>query len=322
MIAIATAAALSSDSHAQEAKPRTVLKGNSGKVGQLVFSRDGKLLASVTFGKEPPRIWDPADGSLKAKIGVDYAFSIAFSPDSATVAVGTFEGELVLWDLANNKCRSKLKAHKELDAAPEAARNEPGVKTIAYSADGRWLATGGRDGIVRLWDADTAKERVMLVGHKSYINAVVFSSDGKWLASAGDDDSVRIWDVTLAKTIQTLDLSCPVRLALSGDGKRLAARSGSRFRETWIWDTSSREKIAAIKGSFGGISFGRDVLLALGGTDGAVHVWDVARNQEIALLRGHKGHVSAVAVSPDGGTIASGGFDETILLWDAPRRKR
>ncbi|KAL7904026.1 hypothetical protein GGI35DRAFT_247022 [Trichoderma velutinum] len=114
-----------------------------------------------------------------------------------------------------------------------------GVRSVAFSADGRYLASGSRDRTIKMWDATTGKEQQTLKGHSDWVWSVAFSADGRYLASGSDDKTIKIWDATTGKELQTLKgHSYSVwSVAFSADGRYLA--SGSEDKTIKIWDATT-----------------------------------------------------------------------------------
>jgi len=156
--------------------------------------------------------------------------------------------------------------------------------TLAFSPDGKTLATG-HSTAVKLWDTATGKERATLEGQAKNCHSVAFSPDGKTLASASE--TIRLWEVATGKEVRRFESSGPKAngvycIAFSADGKRLASAEGS---------------------------------------DKTVKLWDVPTGKEVKTLTVHTEFAIAVAFSPDGKTVASGGGEGEIKLWDTATGK-
>jgi Flp pilus assembly protein TadD len=151
------------------------------------------------------------------------------------------------------------------------------VDAVAFSGDGRRLASASRDGTVKVWEAATGQEALTLQGHAGRVSGVAFSADGRRLASASTDWTVKVWDGATGREALTLKGHTDIvnAVAFSPDGKRLASAS----------------------------------------RDGTVKVWEEATGQEALTLKGHTGWVSAVAFSPDGKRLASALSEEPEKVW-------
>ena len=202
------------------------------------------------------------------------------------------------------------------------------VQSVALSANGKTLATGGEDGTVRLWDV--AGRRPLgepLAGHEGQVNSLAFSPDGETLASAGDDGTVRLWDVAgrrqLGEPLAGHEGSVGT-VAFSPNGETLASTDNRGVR---LWDVAGRrqlgEPLAGHEGWVVGVTFSPNgETLASTGADGTVRLWDVAGRRQLGEpLAGHEGGVWSVAFSPNGETLASTGEDGTVRLWDVAGRR-
>jgi putative glycosyltransferase (TIGR04372 family) len=209
------------------------------------------------------------------------------------------------------------------DFLPHPAR----AHAVAFSPDGRTLATGCDDRVVRLWDPATGGERASLQGHETFILAVAFSPDGRWLASTGHGE-VKLWDMEKG----CLHAHLPGHsgyvygLGFSPDGRTVA--TGDSDRTVRVWDLATNKEQAVLKSGHGvtaALAFSPDgKRLAVGSrladwTQGDLRVWDLETLQEVAPFTGHHMVMASVAFSPDGRLLASGGGHGAVQLWDPDR---
>ena len=194
------------------------------------------------------------------------------------------------------------------------------VEAVAFSPDGRRLASAGEDGTVRLWDPATGAGLATLTSHDGEVSSVAFSPDGRRLASAGRDRTVRLWDPVTGAGLATLTghTGWVQAVAFSPDGRRLA--SAGRDDMVRLWDPVTGAGQATLTGHtewVQAVAFSPDGRqLASAGDDGTVRLWDPVTGAGQATLTGHHGEVYAVAFSPDGRRLASAGQDWTVRLWD------
>jgi WD40 repeat protein len=192
------------------------------------------------------------------------------------------------------------------------------VFSVAFSPDGRTLASASSDHTVRLWETASGKELATISGHSDSVNAVAFSPDGKTLASASDDHTVKLWDTTTRKGLATFSGhdGGVNTVAFSPDGKTVA----SAGIEVKLWNTISGRELATFSRHrlrILSVAFSPDgKTLASASLDGTVKLWDTTLRKELATLTGHRIGVCSVAFSPDGKTLASASYDQTVKLWD------
>jgi WD40 repeat protein len=206
-------------------------------------------------------------------------------------------------------------------------RDGGAIFTLAYSPDGKMLAsgTGSGEGVIRLWDAATGKERLLLQPHADQVYSVAFSPDGKKLASIGtgkDSASapVHVWDAITGKLLRSFrQPEWGYMVAFAPDGRRLAV--AGRDYTVRLWELDSGKEVLQLKGHTGIIwclAFSADgKMLATGGDDKTVRLWDAARGKELHRLSDPKLSWSSVAFSPDSKVIAGGSREGTVHLWDA-----
>jgi WD40 repeat protein len=159
--------------------------------------------------------------------------SVAYSPDGRYLASGgralLTQGEqsvniIKIWDLEKGK-----------ELFPITVNSRHIVNSVAYSPDGRYLASGSRDKTIKIWEVATGKELRTLTGHSDWVRSVVYSPDGRYLASGSDDNTIKIWEVAMGKQLRTLAGHSDIvfSVAYSPDGRYLASGSGDKTIKIW-----------------------------------------------------------------------------------------
>jgi WD40 repeat protein len=200
-------------------------------------------------------------------------------------------------------------------------QHEAPVLSVAWSPDGRTLASGSSDRTVKLWEAATGKLLATLQGHTGEVYSIAWSPDGKTLASGSDDRTVMLWDAATGKLLMTLQGHAGevLSVAWSPDGRTLA--SGSSDWTVKLWEAGTGKLLATLQGHTGevySIAWSPDgKTLASGSSDQSVKLWEAGTGQLLSTLQGHADSVLSVAWSSDGKTLASGSSDRTVKLWEA-----
>jgi len=202
------------------------------------------------------------------------------------------------------------------------------VVGIAFSPDGRRIATASRDTTAKVWDAVTGQELLTLSGHTDFVNGIAYSPDGKRLATASSDKTVKVWDATTGKELLTLTghTDRVSKVVFSPDGTRLVTSSGLVGADTVdhtakVWDAATGKELLTLMGHTNGVpsvAFSPDGRrLATASHDKTAKIWDAVTGKELLTLTGHTGVVPGVAFSPNGKRLATGSGDGTVKVWDA-----
>jgi WD40 repeat protein/serine/threonine protein kinase len=309
----------------------------------------GDAVRNLTPGEV--QIWDVHEGVRRFSLNGGFRgvnAGLAFSSDDKTlfgastqIDVAGSPSEVQVWDLETRKLRATFRDNLRY------------VYSFALSPDDRLLALGTGDvlnpavpGMVLLLDSSTGQQVANLSGHSGAVNQLDFAPDGKALASAGVDKSLKLWDLStkqllhsfmLPSSLRSIQFAPGGRSLLTGskvatdvgvDMKGDDAADPSRMKcEARLWDVANRKEgrvldVRAVANLCARFSHdGRSI--AVGTSEGIVKLFDSETLQErlpleggVPTFEGHRNAITAMAISPDGQTVVTGGLDQTIRLWD------
>lgn len=358
------------------------IEGHAAEVNSVAFSLDGKLLASGSKDISVI-VWDAESGKLLWALwghasGVN---SVAFSPaDRRLLASGGGDGAVFLWNAETGERVGKL-VRPPLPPQPtptptprpptptptpkaSAARSlggavavigegvgpgpslghDPSVNSVAFSPDGKLLATGGSDRSIRLWDVGK-REMVGEFCAGSGVNSVTFNPAGSLIASGSTDGVVRLLEVgNLKGAAGTCNLNygkaprelkahkgSVLSVAFSPDGRMLASTGADKLLKLWGVEGGTQLNTLSDQATYGSAVFNPDgTRLVVASSEGrssgdVIHVWDLSSGKLSTIIRNRTSSetiyskaVTAIAFSPDGTLLATGRTDKEVRLWRFP----
>ena len=325
----------------REAKPELVLQtgyNNFYGATRLVFSPDGRLLATATFRSNTIKLWETATGrklrdlSSSGQNAPGIAPYVAFSRDSRLIAAATADNSVKVWDVMSGRELQTL-------AGPQGSVVAAvGVYFIGFAANNQIVTVSDA---ARVWDVTTGRELRTLqtsaspavTGYNGTDGGMVLSPDGNQFALFSDDPEAHVTLIDVASGRESRRFKLPddriesLQLVFTSDGRLLAAGNiENRFK---LWDLSGKadHELTRTAKDYPQIKFSRDGRLLALSENYNVRVWDVASLRELPSLKAPNSGLipngqAFVNFSDDGKRIATGGFDTDTILWETETGKQ
>ncbi len=292
----------------KRAREIACMRGHQNWIMACSFSPNGNQVLSASMD-HTLKLWDAASGLELATLEghSDEVTDCAFHPDGRKVLSASKDRTMKLWDV---KTKQSLLTWREHDHAPD---------HCAFSPDGeRALSYNRFHGEIKIWDVRFGKQ-ISTINTEGNLAFCSFSADGTCVHTIGRNRDLRIWSAESGdeQTEHVGHADDVTVCAFSPDGTRFA--SGSKDGVLKLWDTESLAELKSFdtKAEINDLAFSHDGKKALISHRSTMKMLDLSTGNELAYFKGHSGHITAFALSPDGSRIVSASDDHTLKIWDA-----
>ena len=296
-------------------------------VRTVAFSFDNRMLAG---GSDDGiiQVWDAGTGDqiYEFKEHTNSVQAVHFSRNRTELVSASLDGNVLLWSLVGEGGR----LHSPI-------QHNASVYTAKFSPDGNTFATGSADKLIRLWDTNTTKHNLTFTGHKDSVSDIDFSPDGTTLVSASPDGTILLWDTIGARTrLEISEHTGGIKALAYTEDNRIRACGTGLDGKLRLWDAGTSSELSLLSEHTGlttSVTFSNDgkIIVSGGSEDGTIFLSNVLKvlennkginNESLqTVLSGNAHGITALALSPAGTTLATGGADGRIHLLDVASRR-
>ena len=297
-------------------------------VRAIAFSPDSQMLAGGS-DDGTIQVWDTGTGDriFEFKGHDDSVQDVDFSTDRTELASASLDGSVMLWSLVGEgaNLRSTIQHNSR-------------VYAVKFSPNGDTVATGAADRLIRIWDKNTSEENITFIGHQDIVSNFDFSPDGNAIVSGSPDGRVLFWDrVRARKRYEIPGHTGGIKALTYTEDNRIRACGTGLDGKLRIWDAGTSSALSILREHIGltqAVTFSKDgKIVASGGSqDGTVFLSNVTKVLEsregfsddslLTILTGNTHGITALAFAPEDATLATGGVDGRIHLFDLNSRNR